>query len=118
VAKFPENVYNAGAYHARSSGLMGEQQQSQAQLEGFIFNAMASNIDTAAGFVAQNPDIVENYFMHHYHPNYNRLGGGFAGGMARGSALGVSATSNFGLTILGGYGYARGAIHDFVEKIK
>lgn len=120
VVKTPENVYNAGEYHASSSGLLGQREQNKAVIEDFIFDAA---VDAAWDHPKQAYNVIID-------GREIVISGQIMGGLLRSQAISSALASSLGgsqgrytpLTIAIGatniYGGVRGDISDVVSKIK
>lgn len=120
VIKTPENLYNAGEYHASSSGLLGQREQNKAVIEDFIFDAA---VDAAWDHPKQAYNVIID-------GREIVVSGEIMGGLLRGQAISSALSSSLGgskgsytpLTLAIGatniYGGVRGDIADVVGKIK
>jgi RHS repeat-associated protein len=118
VVKTPENLYNAGEYHASREGLLGQHEQNKAIVEDYIF-------DTGLKYGINNPQDAYNLALR---GNEISVGGQITGGLLRSGAISSSMASAFGgnpknyspigaavgLTNL--YGSARGGISTLVDS--
>jgi hypothetical protein len=130
VVKTPENLYDAGSYHVRQSGLVGAERQQMAQAETIVFNHITKQAynyaDDLAKLAIENPRLASSVaydLTNNYGP---QLGGMVTGGYLRGqyissslTQLGMSprAASGVGLAVgvVNIYGSARGEIHSQIQ---